>query len=653
MASILQAQKLSKRYGTKVLFEELDLNINEGEKVALIAPNGTGKSSLLNIIAGKEAPDMNANGEAGTVQIFCNDGIAYLEQVPTFDLNKTVFEEVFSGGEEVAAAVAHYERALISQNQKKLEEAMHEMDRVEGWQYEQKIKQVLSGLKIENLDQKMKELSGGQKKRIALAKMMINEAGFIIMDEPTNHLDLEIIEYLEEYLKRSRISILMVTHDRYFLDRVCNKIVELESGQLYTYNGNYSYFLERREERVESFNTETERAKNLFKTELDWMRRMPQARGTKAKYRINAFYDLKERATQKVSNDTIKIDTASARLGTKIINCKKVSHNYDNFITIDNFTYNFSRGEKIGLVGPNGVGKTTFLEVITGAIPFTKGEIEQGETVVFGYYRQKGMEFNPNDTVIDAVQNIAEVVTMSDGSVINVSQFLARFLFPHSTHNTKIEKLSGGEKRRLYLVTVLMQNPNFLILDEPTNDLDLMTLNILEEHLNSFPGCVIIVSHDRYFLDKIAHHLFIFEGEGVIKDYVGKYSEYREMVKEAEKLSIAKERLSVAKGDSSSSKEKLSNQKRSTSGKEQINRSKTESHTQEKRKLSYKEKKELESVEKKLGELSKEKSSLEAALNSGTLSPEKLTENSNRFALLIEEVETLENRWLELSEISE
>jgi len=641
MASILQTQKLSKRYGTKVLFEELNLNINEGEKVALIAPNGTGKSSLLKIIAGKDTPDMNANGESGTVQIFCNGGIAYLEQEPTFDPEKTVFEEVFSGGQLVATTVAKYERALISQNQKHLEEAMQEMDRIDGWQYEQKIKQVLSGLQIENLDQKMEELSGGQKKRIALAKMMINEADFIIMDEPTNHLDLGIIEYLEDYLKRSRITILMVTHDRYFLDRVCNKIIELEGGQLFTYNGNYSYFLEKRAERIENFNTETDRARNLFKTELDWMRRMPQARATKAKYRINAFYDIKERASQRISSDNIKIDTATARLGTKIINCKNVSHSYDSFITIEDFTYNFTRGEKIGLVGPNGIGKTTFLEVITGAIPLNKGEIEQGETIVFGYYRQQGIDFNPNDTVIDAVQSIAEVVTMNDGSVINVSQFLTRFLFPHSMHNTKIEKLSGGEKRRLYLVTVLMQNPNFLILDEPTNDLDLMTLNVLEEYLDNFPGCVIIVSHDRYFLDKIAQHLFVFEGKGVIKDYVGKYSEYREMVKEVEKhkLSIAKEKLSI--------------EKENNLNKLESNNKIESSNNSEKRKLTYKEKKDLEHTETKLNKLSKEKSSLEAALNSGTLSPEKLSENSQRFAQLLQEIETLEFRWLELSEISE
>lgn len=658
MASILQAQKLSKRYGTKVLFEELDLNINEGEKVALIAPNGTGKSSLLKIIAGKDTPDMNANGESGIVQLFCDSGIAYLEQEPTFDPEKTVFEEVFSGGELVAATVAKYERALISQNQKHLEEAMHEMDRVDGWQYEQKIKQILSGLRIEDLDQKMAQLSGGQKKRIALAKMMINEADFIIMDEPTNHLDLGIIEYLEDYLKRSRITILMVTHDRYFLDRVCNKIIELEGGQVFTYNGNYSYFLEKRAERIENFNTETDRARNLFKTELDWMRRMPQARTTKAKYRINAFYDIQERASQRITSENIKIDTATARLGTKIINCKNVSHSYDTFITLNNFTYNFTRGEKIGLVGPNGIGKTTFLEVITGAIPFDKGEIEQGETIVFGYYRQQGMDFDPNDTVIDAVQNIAEVVTMSDGSVINVSQFLTRFLFPHSMHNTKIEKLSGGEKRRLYLVTVLMQNPNFLILDEPTNDLDLMTLNVLEEYLDNFPGCVIIVSHDRYFLDKIAQHLFVFEGEGVIKDYVGKYSEYREMIKALEKTNSSKER-------SNSNKEKINANKLETEAQAEIsditskgnNIRKDEingiGNSSEKRKLTYKEKKELDSIESKLEKLSKEKSSLEATLNSGKLSPEQLSENSSRFAKLLQEVETLEFRWLELSEISE
>jgi ATP-binding cassette subfamily F protein uup len=631
MATVLQAQKLTKTYGTKVLFENLDLNINEGEKVALIAPNGTGKSSLLKIIAGADTPDLNDNGESGTIQIFSSGGVAFLDQEPVFDNEKTLFEEVFSGGGEITHITAQYEKALKGSDHSALERAINEMDRVKGWQFELKIKQILTSLKIESLELKMGQLSGGQKKRVALAKMMIQDAGFIIMDEPTNHLDLEIIEFLEDYLKRSRVTLLMVTHDRYFLDRVCNKIIELESGKLYTYEGNYTYFLKKREERIENFNTETERARNLFHTELEWMRRMPQARTTKAKYRINAFYDLKERAGQRVNNDNIRINTASSRLGTKIINCKNISHSFGPVVTIDEFTYNFTRGEKIGIVGVNGVGKSTFLDVITGAIPATKGETEWGETVVFGYYRQTGLEFKAEDKVIDIVREIAETVTMSDGSTISVSQFLTRFLFPHSMHNMKVEKLSGGERRRLYLVTVLMKNPNFLILDEPTNDLDLMSINVLEEYLETFNGCVIIVSHDRYFLDKIAGHLFVFEGNGVIKDFVGKYSEYREYMKDKERIATKE----LKAGQSVENREP----------------SDIKSGSNQKRKLSFKEQQEFNTLEREIGELEKEKSSLEAALNSGTLSSYELTQASVRFSALLSLIDSKSERWLELSDI--
>jgi len=631
MATVLQAQKLTKTYGTKVLFENLDLNINEGEKVALIAPNGTGKSSLLKIIAGADTPDMNENGESGTIQVFTSGGVAFLDQEPVFDNEKTVFEEVFSGGGEITCITAQYEKALKVSDHSALERAINEMDRVKGWQFELKIKQILTSLKIENLELQMGQLSGGQKKRVALAKMMIQDAGFIIMDEPTNHLDLEIIEFLEDYLKRSRVTLLMVTHDRYFLDRVCNKIIELESGKLYTYEGNYTYFLKKREERIENFNTETERARNLFHTELEWMRRMPQARTTKAKYRINAFYDLKERAGQRVNNDNIRINTASSRLGTKIINCKNVSHSFASVVTIDEFTYNFTRGEKIGIVGVNGVGKSTFLDVITGAIPATKGETEWGETVVFGYYKQTGLEFSGDEKVIDVVREIAETVTMNDGSNISVNQFLTRFLFPHSMHNMKVEKLSGGERRRLYLVTVLMKNPNFLILDEPTNDLDLMSINVLEEYLETFKGCVIIVSHDRYFLDKIAGHLFVFEGNGVIKDFVGKYSEYREYIKDKERIAT-KESKAGQSGESREPSDKKSG-------------------SDQKIKLSFKEQQELNTLEREIGELEKEKSSLEAALNSGTLSSDELTKVSVRFSELLSLIDSRSERWLELSDI--
>jgi len=629
MASILQAKNISKSYGTKVLFDNLDFNINDGDKIALIAPNGSGKSSLLKVLSGKDSSD---NG--GIVNIMKDVKVAYLEQEPGFDPNRTVFEEVFAASDILSSTVAEYESAIVSGDQKRIEAAIHQMDAQDAWQYELKVKQILTQLDIHSLDQSMGELSGGQKKRVAIAGIMIHEADFIILDEPTNHLDLIVIEFLEEYLKRTQATILMVTHDRYFLDRVCNHIIELESGKLYTYKGNYSYYLEKREERIENFNSETERARNLFRGELDWMRRMPQARATKAKYRINAFYDLKERAGQVIKDKNIKIDVGSSRLGTKIINCKGVTHFYDDFCTIDDFTYNFAKGEKIGLVGPNGVGKSTFLEVMTGSVLPASGEIDRGETLVFGFYRQTGLQYEPEDTVIDVVRKIAEVVTLADGNSMPVTQFLSRFLFPHPTHNTKVDRLSGGERRRLYLVTVLMKNPNFLILDEPTNDLDIMSLNVLEEYLLNFQGCLLIVSHDRYFLDKLADHIFVFEGKGLIKDYVGKYTEYREQVKEAEREAelsakeakvLAREK-SVESADSAGSEDKI-----------------------QKKKLSFKEQKELEKLEKDIESLEKEKSSLEAALSSGMLSSEELTKSSVRIAEVIAHIDSKSDRWLELS----
>jgi ATP-binding cassette subfamily F protein uup len=629
MASILQAKNISKSYGTKVLFDNLDFNINEGDKIALIAPNGSGKSSLLKVLSGKDSSD---NG--GIVNIMKDVKVAYLEQEPGFDPDRTVFEEVFAASDVLSSTVAEYESAIVSGDQKRIEAAIHQMDAQDAWQYELKVKQILTQLDIHSLDQSMGELSGGQKKRVAIAGIMIHEADFIILDEPTNHLDLIVIEFLEEYLKRTQATILMVTHDRYFLDRVCNHIIELENGKLYTYKGNYSYYLEKREERIENFNSETERARNLFRGELDWMRRMPQARATKAKYRINAFYDLKERAGQVIKDKNIKIDVGSSRLGTKIINCKGVTHFYDDFCTIDDFTYNFAKGEKIGLVGPNGVGKSTFLEVMTGSVLPVSGEIDRGETLVFGFYRQTGLQYEPEDTVIDVVRKIAEVVTLADGNTMPVTQFLSRFLFPHPTHNTKVDRLSGGERRRLYLVTVLMKNPNFLILDEPTNDLDIMSLNVLEEYLLNFQGCLLIVSHDRYFLDKLADHIFVFEGKGLIKDYVGKYTEYREQVKEAEREAelSAKEAKVLAREKSAESADSAVSEDKF-----------------QKKKLSFKEQKELEKLEKDIESLEKEKSSLEAALSSGTLSSEELTKSSVRIAEVIAHIDSKSDRWLELN----
>ena len=621
MGTIIQANNISKSYGVRTLFNGLNITINEGDKTALIAPNGSGKSSLLKILSGTDSSDKD-----GVIKITPGKRVIYLEQEPRFDPSRTIFEEVFAASEIHSSAIIEYEKALASGDSERAAAAIKRMDETDGWNYELRIRQILSELKIVDLERQMASLSGGEKKRVAIAGIMIQESDLLILDEPTNHLDLEIIEYLEEYLKRTAYTVLMVTHDRYFLDRVCTSIIELDNGKLYTYLGNYSYFLEKRSERIEQFNSAGERARNLYRGELEWMRRMPQARATKAKYRINAFYELKERASQNIKENKISIDIKSSRLGGKIINCKKVCHYYGDYCTVDDFTYNFNRGEKIGFVGANGVGKTTFLNLLTEEITPLSGEIDRGETIVFGYYNQAGLQFNPEDTVIDAVREIAEVVTTSGGGSLSVDKLLTRFLFPHSMHNNKISTLSGGERRRLYLVTVLMRNPNFLILDEPTNDLDIMSLNVLEEYLASFKGCVLIVSHDRYFLDKLADHIFVFEGNGLIKDYVGKYSEYREFTREQTRKQELTDR---------EKKEKSGNENGNTA----------------KRKLSFKEKKELESLEIEIEQLEAEKVLIEQELNSGTLNSEQLNESSRRFAELLTLIENKSERWIELSDI--
>ena len=646
MATIVQANNISKSYGVRTLFSGLDITINEGDKAALIAPNGSGKSSLLKILSGVDSSDKD-----GVVKVIPGKRVVYLEQEPRFDSSKTIFEEIFAASERHYSAIIEYELALASGDSERAAAAIKTMDETDGWNYELRIKQILSELKIAEPERQMASLSGGEKKRVAIAAIMVKETDLLILDEPTNHLDLEIIEYLEEYLKRGSSTLLMVTHDRYFLDRVCTSIIEIDNGKLYTYHGNYSYFLEKRSERIEQFNSAGERARNLYRGELEWMRRMPQARATKAKYRINAFYELKERASKNIRESKISIDIKSTRLGGKIINCKKVCHYYDHYCTVDDFTYNFNKGEKIGFVGANGVGKTTFLNLLTGEIPPLSGDIDRGETVVFGYYNQNGLQFNPDDTVIDAVREIAEVVTTSGGGSLTVDKFLARFLFPHSMHNNKISSLSGGERRRLYLVTVLMRNPNFLILDEPTNDLDIMSLNVLEEYLLSFKGCVIIVSHDRYFLDKLADHIFVFEGNGLIKDYVGKYSEYRELMREQIREKELAERAEKERVGPLRSSEKKDNSDNSTIDSKEIGNGNDRTRSFVKRKLSFKEKKELESLEIEIEQLEIEKSSLEQELNSGALSSEQLNESSRRFAELLTLIEDKSNRWVELSDM--
>ena len=607
MASYLQIENISKSYGPKVLFEKIGFNINEGDKIALIAPNGTGKTSLMRILAGKDKSD-----SGGKIMFLKDIRIAFLEQEYDFDPEKTLFDQIMSSSTE-------FTKGLEQENL---------------WEYERRVVKFLTEFNLPDPDQKMKELSGGEIKRVALAQMLASEAEFFIMDEPTNHLDIDAIEYLEGYLSRSRCTLLMVTHDRYFLDRVCNIVMEMDRGAVYTYRGNYQNYLEKREERIANYNAETDKVRNILRRELEWIRSTPCARTGKARYRINAFYDLKDRASQVYTTSQVNMNElkGATRLGTKIINCKDLSFYYGEDCYLDKFTYNFQRYEKVGIVGRNGAGKSTFLNIITGNFTpemvsedpgnvregqgLMTGIIERGESLKIGYYHQSGMSFNPEDTVLD---------------IVNDTWLLNRFLFPHEMLNNKIEKLSGGEKRRLYLLTILMQQPNLLILDEPKNDLDIVTLNILEEYLKEFGGSLIIVSHDRHFLDKLVDHLFIFCGNGLVKDFVGSYSEYREFIKEYEAEQRSQERA----------KEKAQ--------KEQTAKTATESPAK-KKKLTYKEQREMEQLEKDLEALSAEKAVLEEKLGSGSLPFDELQSASERIGAIMEETDEKELRLLELYE---
>ena len=622
MASYLQVENISKSYGDRTLFSNISFNINEGDKIALVAPNGTGKSSLLKILAGVESSD-----RGGEVKFMKDIKVAFLDQDSNFDPKRTIFDEVYARMGDLSPALKEYEHAVESGDVKRLERAIAEMDRTDGWSVEQKIRQVLSSLKIERWNQPMGELSGGEAKRVALACMMLQDAEFIIMDEPTNHLDIDIIEYLEGYLQRSRCTLLMVTHDRYFLDRVCNTIMEIDRGELFVYRGNYTEYLEKREERYLNMQAEIDKSRNLLRRELEWIRSTPQARTGKARYRVNAFYDLKDKASVSLRTDSVEIDVAQSRLGRKVIDCMDLNLSFEDRKMLDNFSYKFTRGERIGIVGRNGVGKTTFINLMAGKLQPDSGVIEHGETLRIGYYTQKGITFKPGQTVLECVQDVADVVKASDGHSISATTYLNRFLFPHETFNKRVDILSGGEKRRLYLLIVLMQNPNLLILDEPTNDLDIMTLNVLEEYLTEFKGSLLIVSHDRYFLDKCVDHIFVFEGEGRIKDFVGRYSEYREYIKEQE----AAER---------------SEQRNTAPQKPQQQRT----HDTSKRKLSFKEQKELEQLEADLATLGEERTTLENEISSGTLPYERLSEVSKRIEELIALIDEKEMRWLELSE---
>lgn len=642
MASFLQVENISKSYGPKVLFENISFNINEGDKIALIAPNGTGKSSLLSILAGEESSD-----SGGSIKFMKDISIAFLKQNYDFNPENTIYHQLFWQQQGLYEAVEEYHSALAqsaSGTSQRLEKALAEMDRLDAWNFEQSAKRVLTQLKLTNLNQKMCQLSGGEVKKVAIASMLLSNPDFLIMDEPTNHLDMEVIEFLEDYLKKSKCTLFMVTHDRYFLDRVCNTIFELDNGSLYSYKGNYSYYLEKREERISNYNAATERARNLMRRELEWIRSTPCARSGKAKYRIDAFRDLKERAESRIEEKrNMDFSVGTARMGTKIIECRHLHYEWEGQTMLEDFSYNMARGEKIGIVGANGVGKSTFLNLVTGALKADSGTLEIGETVRFGYYRQQGIEFSEEETLLDVVNEIADSVALADGTRISTTSFLNRFLFPPNMHNTKVARLSGGERRRLYLLTVLMRNPNFLILDEPTNDLDIITLNVLEEYLQSFPGCVLIVSHDRYFLDKIADHLFIFTGGGKVKDYVGKCSEYRAYVAAMEQASARQE----VKLQQSA---KPAAQREQQAQKEQPAAQSSASAAPKRKRLSYKEQRELEEVTNAIAELESEKAELERGLSSGTLQGDELRRASERIGEVISLLDEKEMRWLELND---
>ena len=619
MTPYIQAENLSKRFGNLLLFENISFTVFEGQKVALIAKNGTGKTTLLTLLAGTDSPD------SGKITLKNGLTVGYFEQSPELNPNHTALGEIFASDNEKLLAIKGFELAVTHNDQKEITRISALLDSLGAWDIEVKIRQILTILKITNLDQPVGTMSGGQKKRLALAKVLIGEPDFLILDEPTNHLDLDMIEWLEQYLAKSRATLLMVTHDRYFLDRVCNEIIEMDNNQIYRYRGNYSYFIEKREERLQAQEASVLKAKNLLRTEIEWMRRMPQARGHKAKYRIDAFYELKDKASQKRNDSQIELNISSARLGKKIAEVDHLTKSYDGNPLIKDFSYKFSRYEKIGLIGNNGTGKTTFLNLLTKSVEPDSGSIEIGQTIRFGYYRQEGIAFDPGDKVLDAVSKIADYIYFEDGRKMSGSQLLSQFLFLPETQYSLIETLSGGEKRRLYLCTVLMQNPNFLILDEPTNDLDIMTLQVLEEYLAGFGGCLIIVSHDRFFMDKIVDHLFIFEGNGTISDFPGNYTIYRNWLEEKQETDEVKIR---------------------STPKTKPNNSETA-----KRKMSFNEKREFEKTGTEIQKIEQELRTLEDELNSGGLNHEELFQKSSRLTRLKELLDEKELRWLELSEL--
>ena len=621
---MLQVANLTKSFGDLVLFENISFSLSEGQRVGLIAKNGTGKSTLLSILSGQEGYD------EGLITFRRDLRVAYLEQDPHYPEELTVLEACFHHGNDTVELIKEYEQCLQTPGHPHLDELMARMDHAQAWDYEQRAKQILSQLKIHDFQQRVKYLSGGQLKRVALANTLIADPDLLILDEPTNHLDLDMTEWLEEYLRRApRLTLLMVTHDRYFLDRVCSEIMELDSRSIYSYKGNYSYYLAKRQERMEAKSVEIERANNLYRTELEWMRRMPQARGHKARYREEAFYELEKVAKQRIQQSQVKLDVKASYIGKKIFEADHLCKSFGELKILDDFSYIFARYEKMGIVGNNGTGKSTFLKILMGQQQPDSGTLEIGETVRFGYYSQEGLSFNEQMKVIDVVQDMAEVIECG-GRQLTASQFLQHFLFTPETQHSYVYKLSGGERRRLYLCTVLMRNPNFLILDEPTNDLDIVTLQVLEEYLRDFRGCLIVVSHDRYFMDKVVDHLLVFNGGGDIRDFPGNYTQYREW----KELKAAHEREKERAQHPKPADERPSRRREN-----------------DKRRLTYKERLELEQLEKEIAALEQEKRQIEEALCSGTLAVEQLTELSKRFPIVNDAIDEKTLRWMELSEL--
>ena len=626
MTSLLQIESLTKSFGDRMIFDEISFGVAEGEKIGIIAKNGTGKSTLLRIITGNEVYD------SGKISFRNDVRVGYLEQVPQLAGDLSVIDVCLNGDDALSNALRRYEMAIADSDNDKMADAMSEMDALSAWDYEMRFKQILSQLKIFNVNERVGNLSGGQIKRVALAKLLINNPELLILDEPTNHLDIEMIEWLEGYLSRSKISLLLVTHDRYFLDNVCNKIIEIDNNNIYEYDGSYDYYLEKRQERIEAMGAEVTKAKNLLRRELEWMRRQPQARGSKAKYRIDAFYELEKKARSMRAEKDVTLNVKSGYIGSKIFVAHNVSKRFGDKVIMDDFSYTFARYEKLGIVGNNGVGKSTFIKLLLGEISPDTGYFEIGETVRFGYYSQQGIAFDESKKVIDAARDIAEHVTFDEKTSYSASQFLQLFLFSPTDQQKPIAKLSGGEKRRLYLATVLMRKPNFLILDEPTNDLDIRTLEVLEDYLDNFKGCVIVITHDRFFMDRIVDHIFAFGGDGDIKDFPGGYSSYRLWLAERKKAETESKRESSTSNSATAQNER-----------KQIR------EQQRKMKLTYSERKEFESLTAELDALNAERETLERIFNSGG-QIDDIVGKSARYNELKDIIDEKEMRWLELSE---